>query len=603
MKNKEYIEFIKEKTIVSETIGFDVDVDGINKSLFDYQRDIVKWACEKGRAAVFADTGLGKTVMQLEWARLVADFNKCSVIILAPLCIADQTIGEGKKILNLHVTKYTKDMYNDDLEKGIYVTNYEQMHNVNFSQFNGVVLDESSILKHTDSKTRLMLIDYTKEIDFRLSLTATPAPNDYMEFGSQSEFLGIMTQSSMWATYFIHDSGNTSKWRLKGHSQDDFWEWVSSWSVIFRKPSDIGYPENDFDLPEINYINHVVKTDLLESDYMIKKKLGLSGRIKARRDTIDLRVDHALGIVNDIQLNNEDEPILIWCNLNDESKMLSESIPGAVEVKGGDKELVKKSRLTGFSDGEYKILVTKPKIAGYGMNWQHCHNMIFVGLNDSYEQIYQAIRRSYRFGQTKNVNVHIVTSDIENSVVENIREKDKKMSDMYENILSYMNKFQVKDSISNVKLKKVAYCEKETNGNNFTAYMGDCVQQCENIDDNSIDYSVFSPPFASLYTYSDSDMDMGNSVNYDQFSKHMVFLIKELYRVVDNGRVVSIHCSNIPTSKARDGVIGIRDFRGDLIRLMTSNGFIFSSEVAIWKCPVVSMQRTKALGLLCVLYW
>lgn len=595
-----YSEFIESKKIIREDDGFDISTSEIKTCLFNYQKDIVKWSLKKGSAAIFADTGLGKTIMQCEWARIVSEKTSLPVLIIAPLCISEQTQRESKDVLNMDIERYSKDTFSG--KNGVYVTNYEQIKNVNFQEFIGIVLDESSILKHRDSKTRMYLIDNIKDIKYRLSLTATPAPNDYMEFGSQSDFLNVMSQESMWATFFINDVKEASKWRLKKHCQEDFWAWVSSWAVIFRRPSDIGHPENDFELPELNYKNHIVDSGLNIDDYLEKNGMGLLGRNRARRDTIEKRVDQCVKIVTDIKGASPDEPVLIWCNLNDESSLITERLKarfmGVVEVSGQQKDDVKKDGLIGFSEGKYSILVTKPKIAGFGMNWQHCANMVFVGLNDSYEQLYQAVRRCYRFGQQRAVNANLVTADIENAVLENINLKDEKMKAMYENIIDHMSSFQSSGVVAKSSVIEGKSTGKIKSDDNFEIYNGDCIEYVSSLPDESIDYSIFSPPFASLYTYSDDDRDMGNSRSDDEFYQHFDYLIKELHRVIASGRLVSIHCMNLPTSKARHGYIGIRDFRGDIIRMMQKHGFIYASEVTVWKCPVVAMQRTKALGLL-----
>lgn len=595
----EYKDFIKSKTAIREDVGFDLPMDQIDGRLFGYQKDIVKWSLKKGACAIFADTGLGKTIMQCEWAKHVSNETLSSVLILAPLCIAEQTQKEALEVLGMEVNRYET---GSDVECGVYVTNYEQIKNIDFSKFSGVVLDESSILKHRDSKTRMLVMDSIKHIKYRLSLTATPAPNDYMEFGSQCEFLNVMSQESMWATFFINDMKESAKWRLKKHCQEDFWRWVSSWAVIFRRPSDIGHPENDFELPKLTYKSVVVDSELDVNDYLEKNGMGLQGRNRARRDTISKRVDSALYLVDSIRETSPNEPILIWCNLNYESAMLYDAISqkyqGTVEVTGSQKDDVKKKGLIGFSSGEYSILITKPKIAGFGMNWQHCANMIFVGLNDSYEQLYQATRRCYRFGQKREVTAHLITADIESAVLDNINDKDDKMRSMYDNIIGHMKEFQSKGIIVTDSMSQSNSKGDIISDENFEIYNGDCVEYVSSLPDDSIDYSIFSPPFSSLYTYSDDDRDMGNSRSDDEFYKHFDYLMKELFRVVSTGRLVSIHCMNLPTSKVRHGFIGIRDFRGDIIRMMQSHGFIYASEVTVWKCPVVAMQRTKALGLL-----
>lgn len=584
----EYLEFLETKKNRFELSGFDCDnIDNISK-LFDFQSAIVKWALKKGRAAVFADTGLGKTMIQAAWAHCVHKKTKQPVLIVAPLCVAQQTCEEAKKI-DIHDIVYVTEHPEGN---EIYITNYERLDSFDMSGFAGIVLDESSILKHQDSKTRTKIIAMCKDVAYRLSCTATPSPNDFMELGSQVEFLGHMKATEMLAMFFTHDSGETSKWRLKGHARQLFWKWMATWCIYIKNPSDIGFLNTDYNLPELKIIHHEIDSGLDINDFLTKSKLSLLGRNKARKATLGMRVDKASRIVN-----NSKGSFLVWCNLNDESEKLTDKINGAVEVKGGDKLEKKEDRIMGFTHKEYRVLVTKPKIAGFGMNWQHCNQMIFVGLNDSYEQLYQAIRRCYRFGQPERVIVHIVTSDIEGEVLENINRKEKQATEMQNELVGHMKDFQTEE-VSSTCEEKAEYKPRLFNDQNFTMVLADCVDHTKSMGDESVDYSIFSPPFASLYTYSNSNRDMGNSKNYDEFWIHFKFLIKELFRTLLTGRNISVHCANIPTMKSKEGFIGIKDFRGDIIRAFQDVGFIYHSEVTIWKNPVVAMRRTKALGLL-----
>lgn len=593
MKISNYEKFLESKKYKNVVSGFECEF--IPDGLFAFQEAVVKWALKKGKAAIFADTGLGKTMMQTAWAECVFNYTGNRVLIVAPLCVAHQTVNEAKKI-DISPIKYVRSM--DDVlnSTGIFITNYEMLDNFDFNSgyFDGIVLDESSILKHQDSKTRTKIIQMTRKIPYKLSCTATPSPNDYMELASQAEFLGIMSSAEMLATFFIHDSGQTSKWRLKGHGESKFWEWLSTWGVYIKKPSDIGYSDDRYVLPELNMIEHIVESGLKREDYISKKGMGLSGRNKARRDSIAVRVKKAKEIADKI-----DAPLLVWTNLNDESKMISDLIDDAVEVAGSHKMSVKEERINGFTDQleGYRCLVTKPKIAGFGMNWQHCNNMIFVGLNDSYEQLYQAIRRCYRFGQNETVNVHIISSDIEGDTLSNIKEKEMKAERMHSELIRHMRDFQTKEVNASI-VEKSEYRTEIEKTDRFEIFNGDCIEYAKSLEDESIDYCIFSPPFSSLYTYSNSERDMGNSRNDDEFWNHFNFLIPELYRSLRSGRNVSVHCMNLTTSKVRDGYIGMRDFRGDIIRAFQRHGFIYHSEVTIWKNPVVAMQRTKALGLL-----
>ena len=406
-----YEDFIEQKAIASiHSDSIQVDRDDLNPMLYNFQRDIVRWALAKGRAAIFADCGLGKTAMQLVWSQVICDQRGGMVLILAPLAVATQTVAEGRKF-GIRVTLCESA---DDLLPGINITNYEKLEKFKGVSFIGVVLDESSILKSFTGKVRSMIIDFFSQTPFRLACTATPAPNDYMELGNHSEFLGIMSYTEMLAMFFVHDGGQTSKWRLKGHAEDVFWEWMGSWAVVMESPQDLGYEIDGYDLPELR-IHEIIA----DGDEPVTENMTLTERRQARKETLDLRCQTAADLVN-----GSDEQWLIWCDLNAESELLHKLISGSVEVKGSDKNQDKANRMLGFSAGIYLSLVTKPSIAGFGMNWQQCHNMIFVGLSDSYEQYYQAIRRCWRFGQECPVDVYIVISAREGAVKENIARKE-----------------------------------------------------------------------------------------------------------------------------------------------------------------------------------
>lgn len=578
-----YQQFLESKAIRHVPTGL-AEIPELNPQLFEFQRDIVRWALRKGRAAVFADCGMGKTAMQLEWARHIPG----KVLILAPLAVSAQTVREGQKF---HVdVEYARQPINAHVT----VTNYEMLDRFSPADYAAVVLDESSILKSYDGKFRTQIIESFRETPFRLACTATPAPNDHMELGNHAEFLGAMTRTEMLSTFFVHDGGDTSKWRLKGHAETDFWKWMCSWAVMIRKPSDLGYADGDFILPPMHMHQHVVETHgNAEGALFHLEATTLQGRQQARKMTTQERA-HA---VADLVATRPDEPWLIWCNLNDESQTVAKIIPGAVEITGSDDHELKESRMLGFSAGDHRILVTKPSIAGFGMNWQHCPNVAFLGLSDSYEQFYQAIRRCWRFGQTKEVHCHIVTSDIEGAVVANIERKESDAGRMAEEMVSHMhdlNEQEIRGTVRTMDEYRTAH----ESGEGWDLHLGDCVEVVAKIPSESVHFSIFSPPFASLYTYSASDRDMGNCKTHDEFYQHFQFLVRELHRVTMPGRLVSFHCMNLPASKERDGFIGIKDFRGHLIRMFEDAGFVFHSEVCIWKDPVTAMQRTKAIGLL-----
>jgi len=562
----------------------------LNPHLFDFQHAIVSWAVRRGRAAIFADTGLGKTLMQLAWAQEVSAHTGGIVQILAPLAVSDQTIEQGQAF-GIEVRKVPHGGSPDS--PGVWITNYERMDAIDFSDLSGVVLDESSILKSHDGKTRAKIIESSQCVPYRLSCTATPSPNDFEELGNQCEFLGVMSRTEMLATYFINDTGDTGTWKLKGWGQSRFWEWMGSWAVVIRNPADIGFDGSRYELPDIVYREHVVATKTLEGELFARPAQTMQDRRQAQRQSIEDRCRALAAVVN----SEPDEPWLIWCHLNDEAEMLRQLIPGSVNVQGSDSTESKTKNLLGFAHGDVKNLISKPKIAGFGMNWQHCARMAFVGLDDSFEKFYQAVRRCYRFGQTRNVHVHVFTAESEGQILANIKRKEINHHEMSTNMIEHMK------DIMNAELKGQTnivdeYREAEFSGDGYTVYLGDCVKWSRKMADNSIDYSVFSPPFADLFVYSNSDHDMGNCADDDEFAAQLKYLISELFRIIKTGRNVSFHCMNLPTTKMRQGFIGLRDFRGTLIRAFQDAGFIYHSEVCIWKDPVTAMQRTKALGLL-----
>ena len=585
---RDYEDFVKSKRRVELATGH--QPGELNEYLFDFQHAIVSWAVRRGRAAIFANTGLGKSIMQLSWADEVVRHTGGKVLILAPLAVSDQTIEEGKRF-GIEVSRVP---HGGEINApGIWITNYERMDSIDFTELHGIVLDESSILKAHDGKTRGRIIESCQCIPYRLSCTATPSPNDFEELGNQCEFLGVMSRTEMLATYFVNDTGDTGTWRLKGWGQSRFWQWMGTWAVVIRNPSDIGFDGSKYVLPEPKYIEHVVKSDYKGDDLFGKPAMTLQERRQAQRASIEQRCAALAELVN----SQPDEPWLIWCHLNDEAEILQKMIPGSVNVQGSDSPESKAKNLLGFSHGEFKVLISKGKIAGFGMNWQHCANMAFVGIDDSWEKFYQCVRRCYRFGQKRNVHVHIFVSEIEGQILVNLKRKEEAHHKMSENMIEHM-----KDIMSN-ELKGQEnivdeYREDTKTGEGWTMHLGDCVKWTRRMEDNSIDYSFFSPPFSNLFVFSNSDRDMGNCKNDNQFLEHFKFLISELFRVVKPGRNVSFHCANLTSGKMRDGFIGLRDFRGDLIRAFQEAGFIYHSEVAIWKDPVVAMQRTKAIGLL-----
>lgn len=758
----EYDQFVASKRRAEVATGH--QPGDLNEHLFDFQHAIVSWAVRRGRAAIFADTGLGKTLMQLSWADEVASHTGGIVLILAPLAVSEQTIEQGATF-GIEVKRVSNGGTPD--APGVWITNYERMDAIDFTELHGLVLDESSILKAHDGKTRQRIIDAAQGIPYRLSCTATPSPNDFEELGNQCEFLGVMSRTEMLATYFVNDTGDTGTWRLKGWGQSRFWEWMGSWSVVLRNPADLGFDGSRYELPPLEYAEHVVSAQESDGELFTRPAMGLAEKRKAQRESLAARCQSLADVVN----ADPSEPWLIWCHLNDEAELLQKLIPGSINVQGNDspefkiagaqwfcgndslqntelcdklsateKELLgwtqkkkldahtcanitrqtrkssdqsrlksaqsttqigakntqatqkcsdsteklQKHGLKQTQEGEKinecasmasalsntrtccesskndaqfaeamtaaashqkdstlitatqqeqsedfcachaimglenlktqqslssvqlntlnqprqgRVLISKARMFGYGLNFQHCARMAFVGLDDSFEKFYQAVRRCYRFGQKRSVQVHMFTAENEGQILANLKRKEVQHHEMSANMIEHMKDIMNHELAGQANIVD-EYREDTHHGDGYTVHLGDCVKWTRRMADNSIDYSVFSPPFADLFVYSNSDHDMGNCKNDAEFVAQLRYLIGELFRIIKPGRNVSFHCMNLPTTKMRQGFIGLRDFRGDLIRAFQDAGFIYHSEVCIWKDPVVAMQRTKALGLL-----
>lgn len=407
-----YADFLASKTSAVPEVGATISTGQVHQTLHPWQAEIVTWACHVGRAAVWADTGLGKTFMQIEWLRLMAGDQ--SGLIVAPLAICHQTVREATK-LGVTLTYVREQPTNP----GLYITNYEMVDRFDADEFRAVVLDEASILKSSDGKMRTLLIRQFATTPYRLACTATPAPNDPEELTNQAEFLGHMSRTHMLAAYFIHDDQG---WRLKGHARRPMYQWMSTWAVAIRKPSDMGYPDTGYILPGLEVIPEYVHVPLEVDDQLFATDLGgVGGRAKVRRETLDARVARAVDVIN----AEPGEPWLVWCGLNDEASAITAAIPGAVNVQGSLTPEQKADYLLGFSDSRIRVMVTKPSIASQGLNYQHCARMVFVGLSDSYETYYQAIRRCYRYGQTRVVRAHVVLSELESQIASNVARKER----------------------------------------------------------------------------------------------------------------------------------------------------------------------------------
>jgi DNA modification methylase len=571
MEYKEFLE-TKKKTFVES--GFEINESELNTNLFDFQKYAVITALRKGRFALFFDCGLGKTLMQLSWSEAVYNYTNKKVLILAPLAVVEQTKLESIKF------GISLDCFD--------ITNYDQLKNIDVSVYSGVVLDESSILKGRDGKLSNMIIDLFKGTPYKLACTATPSPNDHMELGQHSEFLGAMSYLEMLAMYFVHDGGETSKWRLRKHAKDSFWKYVCTWSMACDNPKTLGFEHVGYDLPEIEFIEHFIEVENNTDNLFGDVAISATDLHKDLNRSFDERVKKTIELVSE-----NDKQFIIWGLKNNETDTIVKLIDNAVNVQGSDSPEYKAKHLNGFARKEFKTLVTKTSIASFGMNYQQCDQMIFMSYDFKFEAFYQAVRRCYRFGQTNKVTIHILVPKSQLNVRQSIIEKHQRHIEMIQEMAKYSSESNYKSAKSKFKV-----VNKEIKNNNYHLINGDCVQETKKLPDNCADIVVFSPPFAELYVYSDKEEDMGNVANYKQFEEHFKFLIPELKRTLKNGRICAIHCMDLPIQKGKEGYIGLRDFSGMLIDWFQENGFIYHSRATIWKNPVTEMQRTKALGLL-----
>jgi DNA modification methylase len=602
-----YESFLQQKIVAIPSVGQEITDSDVHPMLFPFQRDIVKWAVRKGRAAVFVDTGLGKTFIQLEWARLIGE----NTLFVAPLSVARQTTREAVK-LGLGV-RYVRGQGQVTGEHKLWITNYEMIANFDLTQFGAIVLDESSILKAIDGKTRAKLVRLCADIPYRLCCSATPAPNDYTELGNHAHFLGVCTTAEMLSMFFINANKQQTfviegkvyekkgsnkggqEWRLKHHAEEPFFSWLASWAITMMKPSDLGYDDDGFILPPLTITPQFVHSEYQTDGQLFFTGLkGIGDRSKARRSTIDTRLEALTTLVN-----GSDEQWIIWVGLDDESRLVTEAIEGAVEVKGSHSPEYKAEQFERFQDGQFKVLVTKGKIGGFGMNFQCAHHMAFFGLNDSWETFYQCVRREWRYRQPSAVDVHIILSDAEAGIYQNVMRKDAMAKRLREKLIEAVQNYERNELGMTTSLEQ-AYEKRDASGSNWRLMLGDSCERLRELDTDSVDLSVYSPPFADLFTYSASDRDLGNCRDWSEFFDHYAFIIREVLRVTRPGRLTCVHTSDIPAMASRDGYIGIRDFPGEVIRAYEREGWVFIGRAFVQKNPQAQAIRTKSKGLLFV---
>jgi len=572
--------FLPSKQVRFEGVG--IDTSGIvpHPGLLPFAADVTLWALRKGRAALFEDCGLTKTRQQLEWARHIPG----NVLVFAPLCVAEQTVREAQAI--------DLEMVPHGASGRIQILNYEMLHKVKPDKWDGVVLDESSILKSIDGKTRGLLLEMFQHTPYRLCCTATPAPNDPTEIGNHAHFLGVMTRAEMLGSFFVNRGEGTNAWDLKRHAVEDFYRWLASWSCFLRKPSEIGYPDDGFDLPPLEYHDVVVPVDFSSPGRLFADRLkGVQDRAAVRKMTASARVEKAVEILRSHSCQG-----IVWCGLNAEHDAVAAALGAeCVSIDGSLPTAEKVSRMHRFLAGEVKWLVTKPSIVGHGMNLQQAPLQVFVGLSDSYEDYYQCIRRSWRYPQKQTVHIYIVLSSMEEEIFVNVRRKEAEAARMQDKMVGRIIEYEKAEITGG---KQVApYHEERVTGEGWEMWRGDCVSVMGQMPAASVDLSVFSPPFADLFVYSASERDMGNSRNLYEFLRHFRYFIKELRRAMKPGRIVACHCQQIALQKAKHGVIGVRDFRGALIRAFERGDFIYHGEITIDKNPQAAAIRTRTKGL------
>lgn len=590
MKQSNYIHLLQSKLPKPLASGVPCKPDDLPPALFEHQRLVTAWAVRQGRAALFLDTGLGKTACQVAWANYLAP---TSGLIVAPLCVAMQTVEQARTLLGVEI-EYRRE---PAAGNGLHITNYEHAHKFVDAGYESVVLDESSILKGLDGKTRKLLTEGFAGVPYRLACTATPAPNDVSELANHAEFLGVMSIAETMATFFVNENGQ-GNWRLKRHARGAFFEWLASWSIALKSPGDLGLDASAYELPPLAIEEVVVPWEYVRSGELFGDKLrGIQDRARARRDTSQARVAESARII--AQSTGQ---WAVWCGLNDESSAITEALDAvgdsAIEVTGSMSADAKEAAISRWLRGDVRVLVTKPKIAGFGMNFQQCCQTLFLGLSDSYEAYYQAIRRFLRFGQTRQVRAVIVTTSAEQEIVVNVRRKEAEAADVTGELVARCRTHIHKNLYQKERSEMPKYTERKSKGDGWEIVNGDCVEVTAKMPDESVDMSVFSPPFISLYTYTDSPRDMGNSPDADTFFAHFRHLVGELLRVTRRGRIAAVHVAQVPAMLAKDGYIGIKDFRGDTIRLFEGEGWVYHGECVIDKDPQAQAIRTKSKALL-----
>lgn len=598
---RDYENFLKSKLLTVADAGFEIDPAALHPRPRDFQRDVIAWSLKKGRAGIFGDVGTGKSTMQGEWTRHAVLHTGMPGLIVSELAVCHQMIDE-LALLDMEVRYITSQAEVDLSQTLFYVTNYERLDAIDPTQWGSVSLDESSILKSFDGVTRGKLIEMFAQTPYRLVNSATPCPNDPTEIGAQAEFLGVMTHVEMLATFFTYDSDQqgANAYRLKNHARKNFYQWLASWCVAFEKPSDLGpYDDTHYIKPPLLTEIIVVNADYTPKGYL--PGIGASGSISAtdakkiRRFTIHQRAEKAAAMIN-----ADTDQWVVWTALNEEADTLAETIPDAVNVHGSLSPEEKARLIKAFVKGEIRVLITKTKIAGKGINMQRCHKMMHFGIDYSWEAAYQAVGRIHRSGQkAPAVYLYVLTSQQERSIWDVVEKKGREAKMMTQELIAASRTFMA-ENLAGVRAAEFTYAKEDTvsTSGKWRMLMGDSAERMKELPDESVDISIYSPPFPEIFVYSNTERDLGNSRTMDEFFEHYAYMIRENYRVMKPGRLVGVHCMDTRMLKGIDGVVGRKDFSGLLIEAYRKAGFIFTQRITIDKNPQAQAIRMKAHGLL-----
>lgn len=593
----QYLDFLETKKKRIEAGGFDVDDGEMNPILFDFQKYITRKALQMGKYAMFTFPGSGKTFMQAEWAKHVTEYTGLPVLILAPLAVAGQTIKEAAK-MGIHISRLESKFLGEENRyehnvvagrEGIYITNYEQLDNIDTSLFVGIVLDESSILKNFTGVIKNKIIDRFETTRFKLCCTATPAPNDLNEIGNHSQFLNVLDAQDMRSKWFVRDEG-MNNYRLKGHAKQDFFAWISSWSTMCMNPADLGFDGSRYVLPPLNIEEIAIETEKRDNGRLFNDGIvNATNFNRELRMTMQARLDKVVKLVRKVK----DEQFIVWVKQNAEADYLRVALGKRVdfrEVRGSDSTEEKEKNLLEFAEGKFRVLITKTKICQFGLNFQGCRNQIFTSSDFSFEGPFQAIRRSWRFGQDRQVNIYIVVTDTMQNVINLYKQKEAQFMEMQNEMNKNVNenRYGLKDT----------YEFREVKNDRMWLMKGDTCQEIKRLEDNSMDFGIWSPPFSSLFTYSNYIHDMGNNDSHAEFFKQYAFLLKDIYRIIKPGRLVACHTKNLGVYKNSSGYTGMYDFTKDHTTAMEAAGFKLHCIITIWTDPVLEMQRTKTQRLL-----